>query len=388
MNFDLPEEVELLRQNARRFAEEVIRPKQEEDEKNHTFRPEWVRQMGELGFFGTVIPEEYGGVEMEHGFLAAAVVSMELARVSASWSLPINMQMMGPALTIVRFGTEEQKQTWVPKLVSGEALGCFAMTEPNTGSDVASMKTHADKLPQGGYRVNGQKTWISNAHVADCGLLYAYTDREAQPKHRGMSAFVVEPKIIPGIASVPIEEKFGLFCSPTGELLFEDADIPAGALLGEEGKGFKICMTQLESTRLSCAARAVGVGEACLEAAVEYAKDRKQFGRPIGDFQMIQAQIAQMVAEHEAARLLVFRAASKRDQGDKASLETSVAKYFAAEAAVHAANETMKIFGSYGYSNEYPAGRLLRDSKSYQIVEGTSNVQKMIIAGFALGNRS
>jgi glutaryl-CoA dehydrogenase (non-decarboxylating) len=388
MNFELPEEVELLRKSARRFAEEVIRPNQLEDEKSHRFRPEWVRQMGELGFFGTVIPEEYGGVEMDHGFLAAAVVSMELARVSASWSLPVNMQMLGPALTILRFGNAEQKEKYLPKLVAGEWLGCFAMTEPNTGSDVASMKTHADRQADGSFVVNGQKTWISNAHVADCGLLYAYTDRDASPKHRGMSAFIIEPKQMEGIQAVPIEEKFGLFCSPTGELIFEDAKLPQTALFGEEGKGFKICMSQLDGTRLSCAARAVGLGQACLEAAVEYANDRKQFGRPIADFQMVQSQIAEMYAEHEAAELLVYRAALKRDAGERATRETSVAKYFAAEAAVHAANETMKIFGSYGYSDEYPAGRLLRDAKSYQIVEGTSNVQKMIISGYALGRRS
>jgi len=298
------------------------------------------------------------------------------------------MQMLGPALTILRFGSQEQKEKYLPKLVDGEWLGCFAMTEPNTGSDVASMKTHADKQADGSFVVNGQKTWISNAHVADCGLLYAYTDREATPKHRGMSAFIIEPKNFPGIQSVPIEEKFGLFCAPTGELIFEDAKLPADALFGEEGKGFKICMSQLDGTRLSCAARAVGVGQACLEASVEYANERKQFGRPIADFQMIQSQIAQMAAEHEAAKLLIYQAALKRDKGERATRETSVAKYFAAEAAVHAANETMKIFGSYGYSNEYPTGRLLRDAKSYQIVEGTSNVQKMIISGYALGKRS
>jgi len=388
MNFELPEEVELLRHNARRFAEEQIKPTQDEDEKNHTYRPELVRAMGELGFFGTVIPEEYGGVEMDYGFLAMAVISIELSRVSASWSLPINMQMMGPALTILQFGTQEQKEEYIPKLVSGEYLGCFAMTEPNTGSDVASMKTHADKQPDGSYVCNGQKTWISNAHVSDAGLLYAYTDREAKPKHRGMSAFVVEPKAWDGIESIPIEEKFGLFCAPTGELIFEDAKLPAKSLLGEENKGFKICMTQLDGTRLSCAARAVGLGEACLDASVEYANERKQFGKTIGEFQMVQSQIAQMYADHEAAKLLIYKAALKRDKGERATRETSVAKYFAAEAAVHAANETMKIFGSYGYSNEYPCGRLIRDAKSYQIVEGTSNVQKMIISGYALGKRS
>lgn len=388
MDFELPEEVELLRKSARRFAEEVIQPHQEEDEKAHRFHPEWVRQMGELGFFGTLIPEEYGGVEMDHGFLAAVVISMELARVSASWGLPINMQLFGPALTILKFGTKEQKETYLPKLVSGEWIGCFAMTEPNTGSDVASMKTHADRQADGSFLVNGQKTWISNAHVADAGLLYAYTDREATPKHRGMSAFIMEPKNFEGIQAIPIEEKFGLFCAPTGELIFEDAKLPESALLGEEGKGFKICMTQLDATRLSCAARAVGLGEACLEASVSYANERKQFGRPLADFQMIQSQIADMTAEHEAARLLVYRAATKRDRGERATRETSIGKYFAAEAAVHAANETMKIFGSYGFSNEYPIGRLLRDSKSFQIVEGTSNIQKMIISGYALGRRS
>ena len=189
----------------------------------------------------------------------------------------------------------------------------------------------------------------------------------------------LEPKTFKGVSSIPIEEKFGLFCSPTGELIFEDAKLPAKSLLGEEGKGFKICMSQLDGTRLSCAARAVGLGEACLEASVEYANERKQFGKPIGDFQMVQAQIAQMYTDHEAAKLLVYKAAHKRDQGERATKETSVAKYFAAEAAVHAANETMKIFGSYGYSNEYPCGRLIRDAKSYQIVEGTSNFQKMIL---------
>jgi glutaryl-CoA dehydrogenase (non-decarboxylating) len=325
---------------------------------------------------------------MQHGFLAAAVVSIELARVSASWSLPVNMQMLGPALTILRFGTEEQKQKYIPKLVNGEWLGCFAMTEPNTGSDVASMKTHADKQPDGTYVANGQKTWISNAHVAECGLLYAYTDPKAEPKHRGMSAFIMEPKAFPGISAVPIEEKFGLFCSPTGELLLEDAKLPADSVLGAEGDGFKVCMSQLDGTRLSCSARAVGVGEACIEASVGYANDRKQFGRPISDFQMIQAQIAEMAAEHEAAKLLVYQAANRRDLGERATRETSIAKFFAAEAAVKAANETMKIFGSYGYSNEYPCGRLLRDAKSYQIVEGTSNIQKTIIAGYALGKRS
>ena len=219
MDFQLPEEVDLVRQQARRFAEERIKPTVEEDEKEHRFRPELVREMGELGFFGTVIPEEYGGSEVG-GFLAAVIISEEMARVSASWGLPVNMQMLGPALTILQFGTEEQKQKYIPKLVTAEHLGCFAMTEPDTGSDVASMRTTAEKTADG-WKVNGEKTWISNAHVADVGLLYAMTDPAAKPRHRGMSCFVFEPKNWPGITCQAIEDKFGLFCAPTGQIFFE-----------------------------------------------------------------------------------------------------------------------------------------------------------------------
>lgn len=384
MDFELPEDVEMIRAQARRFAEERIKPLVDEDEKEHRFRPEILKEMGELGFFGTVIPEEYGGSELG-GFLGAVVISEELARVSASWGLPINMQELGPALTLLKFGTEEQKQKYIPGLVSGELVGSFAMTEPNTGSDVASMKTTAEKS-ESGYKVNGQKTWISNAHVADVGLLYAMTNPQSKPRHRGMSAFVYENKW-DGVSANAIEEKFGLFCAPTGELYFEDAEFPADSLLGEENRGFKVCMTQLDATRLSCAARALGVGQACIELAAEYALERKQFGKPIADHQMVQSDIAQMYAEHEAAKLAVYKAAWKRDKGERATRETSIGKYLAAESAVHAANATMKILGSYGYSTEYPAARFLRDAKSFQIVEGTSNIQKMIIAGYALGRR-
>lgn len=384
MDFELPEEIQMIRTQARRFAEERIKPLVEEDEKEHRFRPEIIKEMGELGFFGTVIPEAYGGTGLG-GFLGAVVISEELARVSASWGLPINMQELGPALTLLKFGTEAQKEKYIPGLVSGDLIGNFAMTEPNSGSDVASMKTVAVKGDDH-YTVNGQKTWISNAHTADVGLLYAMTNPQSKPRHRGMSAFVYEKKW-KGISANAIEEKFGLFCAPTGELYFEEAEFPHDALLGEENRGFKICMTQLDATRLSCAARALGVGQACLELATEYALERKQFGKPIADHQMIQSDLAQMYADHEAAKLAVYKAAWKRDKGERATLETSTGKYLAAEAAVHAANTTMKILGSYGYSTEYAAARFLRDAKSFQIVEGTSNIQKLIISGYVLGKR-
>ena len=382
MDFDFSEEQILMRDTARKFAETQIAPTVEEDEEAHRFRPERVKQMGELGFFGAVIQEDLGGTDVGH--LAASVMAEEVAKVSASWGLPFNMQMNGPALTIQRFGTQEQKEKYVPALVAAEMLGCFAITEPNTGSDVASMKTFA-KETDDGFVLNGSKTWISQAHVADMGLVYVYTDKDKGVK--GMSCFIVDMKKIPGISTVPIEKKFGLFCSPTSEIFFEDARIPKDAILGKRGDGFKICMAMLDVTRLSCAARAVGVGEACLKAAIAYSKERTQFGKPLAEFQMIQEQIATMYVEHEAAKLLVYRAAANKDKNVDArnTHEVSIAKYFAAEAAVAAANTAMKIHGSYGYSNEYPVGRFLRDAKSYQIVEGTSNVQKMIISRHALG---
>jgi glutaryl-CoA dehydrogenase (non-decarboxylating) len=376
MDFELSEEHELMRSTAESFARDRIAPLVAEDEAAHRFRPEVVREMGELGFFGAVIDEAYGGTNA--GYLASALMTMEVARVSASWGLPFNMQTMGPGLTIQRWGTEEQKQRYIPKLVTGELLGCFAMTEPGTGSDVASMKTEAT-LTKDGWVLNGQKTWISQAAEADVGLIFAYTDRSK--KQRGITCFIVDMKQTEGLSTAPIKDKFGLFCAPTGEIFFQDALIPEESVLGEVDQGFKVCMAMLDGTRLSCASRAVGVGKACLAEAARYAKERTQFGQPISSFQMVQSELVEMHVEHEAARLLVLRAAATRDTGNlRNTVEVSTAKYFAAEAAVHAANTAMKVFGSYGFSTEYPAARLLRDSKSFQIVEGTSNIQKMIIA--------
>ena len=384
MDFDLDEEQLAMQEVARDFAEKEIAPTIEQDEKEHRFRPELVRKMGELGFFGCVIPEEYGGNGAGH--LASVILTEEIARVSASWGLPFNMQTMGPGQTILNWGNEEQKKKYIPPLVSADTLGCFAITEPDTGSDVASMKTYAVETDDG-FVFNGSKTWISNAHVADVGLVFAYTDKEAKPRHRGISAFIVELKNTPGIITEPIETKLGLYCAPTGTITFEDAKIPKDALLGKKGEGFKICMSMLDCTRLSSAARAVGVARGCLEESVKYSLERTQFGKPIAEFQMIQDQLATMKIEEDAARLLVRRAAAKKDKGERNTFEVSMAKYYAAETAVHAANTAVKIFGSYGFSSEYPVERYLRDSKSYQIVEGTSNIQKVIVSSYLLGKR-
>ncbi|NKB36911.1 MAG: acyl-CoA dehydrogenase [Gammaproteobacteria bacterium] len=381
MFFELTEEQALVQETARRFAEEDILPTLEEEEKNHEFRQDRVERMGELGFLSCVLPEELGGNGM--GFLESVLMAEQIAEVSASWRLPFNMQNLGAPLSVARWGTDEQKEKYISGWIEGKKMGFFAMTESNTGSDVASMKTHAiDKGDH--WELNGSKMWITNAHVGDAGLLYAYTDREKGNK--GISCFIIEPKKTEGITAKPIETKLGLHCSPTGEFVFEGTKIPKEAMLGELNGGFKMCMWQLGNTRIGCAAGALGVAGGALKHAIQYANERTQFGKSISKHQMVQAQIAEMTVEHEAARMLVYKAAWLKDQGKPNQFETSVAKLAASEAAVHAANEAMKIFGSFGFSTEYPAERYYRDAKSLQVVEGTSNIQKMIISGMACGH--
>ncbi len=383
MDFKWSEELESMRKMAYDFAVKNVKPTMEEDEKEHKYRPELVKKMGDQGMFGCIAPEQYGGLGLEERNLAATLMATEFARVSPSWGLPFNVQMNGPQNVLLKFGNEEQKEKYLPGLIAGTSGGCFAITEPNSGSDVASMRTTATETGDG-YVLNGTKTWISGVPFVGTGIVYAMTDKAA--KHKGMSAFVVDFST-PGITQRPITTKLGLHCSPTGEIFFEEAKIPKSALVGKPGQGFQICMTMLNFTRLSSAARAVGVAQSCIEEACKYANEREQFGQPLGQFQMIQEQIGRMSVEHEASKLLVLRCAWQKDQGLNNTLETSMAKYYAAESANFCASEAVKIFGSYGFSSEYPVERFLRDAKSYQIVEGTSNIQKMIIAQFALGYR-
>ena len=389
MDFEVSEEIQAMRGMAKNFAERKIRPTMEEDEKEHRFRREIVEDMGRQGFFGCIAPEEFGGNDA--GFMGATAMCEEVARVSPSWGLPFNLQMMGMQTVLMNQGTDEQKAAFYPGLVEGKKLGSFAITEPNSGSDVAGMGTTATETDDG-FLLNGTKTWISGIPVADVAVTFAYTDKSK--KHKGISAFLIEDMHAEGIEQIAIESKLGLYCAPTGEITFQDAFVPKKNLVGHLGDGFKVCMIMLDNTRLSSASRAVGVGQALIEYSVQYANDRTQFGQPIGKFQMIQDQIADMYIEHEAAKMLVYRSAWEKDKmwretGKvfKTTLNTSVAKLYAAEAASHAANLAMKIFGSYGFSTEYPVERYYRDSKTYQVVEGTSNIQKVIIAGFALGYR-
>jgi len=379
MDFALSEELIAVRDLAREFAEKEIAPNAAKDDKEKNFRPDLVKKMGELGFYGTMIPETYGGNGL--GFLAMVLVTEEIARVHSAMRVAINMQI-GPALTLLQFGTEEQKKKFIPGLVSGETIGCFAITEPDAGSDVAALRTTATKNGEN-YLLNGSKLWISNGPVTTGGLVYAYTDKSQ--KHHGMSAFYADWNQS-GLSRRTLET-MGAHCSPLGELTFDNFRIPESNRLGNEGDGFKICMWQLNQTRLNCAAGALGVARAAKEAAVSYCNQRVQFGQKIGEFQMNQDLIAQMIAHEDAARLLVYRAAWLADQKQPNNLETSIGKYTAAEAANFAADAAMKILGAYGYSTEFPVERYYRDAKSYQIVEGSSNVQKMIIAQDALGYR-
>jgi glutaryl-CoA dehydrogenase (non-decarboxylating) len=382
MNFDLSDEHKQMREMARKFAEEQIAPNADKWDEEHHFPKEIILKMGELGFFGCIIPEEYGGTAS--GFLAQTLITEEIARASSSLRVAFNMQTVGPALSIVNYGTEDQKQKYVPKLVSAEFIGCFGITEPNSGSDVLAMKTTA--VPKGDYfLMNGTKTWISNAQVADICMVYAYHDREIGGK--GMSAFIVELNS-PGVTTRPLD-KMGTRSSPTGEIIFEDVKVPKENLLGSLGDGVKLVFSSLNQTRLSCAAGGVGLAQACLDVSVKYCNEREQFGQQVGQFQMNQEMIANMAVEIEAARLLTYRAAFQKDQGNLGNnLETSYAKYYAGEAVVRAAHSAMKILGAYGYSTEYPVARFYRDAVLYQIVEGTANVQKMIIAMDRLGYRS
>ncbi len=381
MDFGLSTELEILKKTVRDFAAEKIAPFADEwDEKHYLPYEEAMKPMGELGLFGTVIPEEYGGSEM--GWLAAMVITEEIARASSSLRVQVNMQELGCAFTILKYGTEEAKKKYIPKLVSAEYIGGFAMTEPNAGSDVLSMGSKAEDKGDH-FVLNGSKTWISNSSHADALIYYAYTDRDKGSK--GLSAFVLEPKNFNGVKTTDLD-KMGSRSSPTGEVYLTDTEIPKENLLGKPGDGAKILFSSLNHTRLSSAAGAVGLAQACLDAAVGYCNERKQFGQNIGQFQMIQEMLGQMSSEIEAARLLVYKAAWVKDEGRlNNGLDVAQAKYFAGETVTKCANFAMRILGAYGYSTEYPVARYYRDAPTYTMVEGSANICKMIVALDALG---
>ena len=384
MEFGLSEELTMLRDMVRGFASGKIAPYADEWDAKHYFPyEEAVKPMAELGLFGTVIPEEYGGNMM--GWLAAMIITEEIARASSSLRVQINMQELGCAYTILRYGSDELKKKYIPKLVSAELLGAFAITEPQAGSDVMAIKSTAEDKGDH-WLLNGTKTWISNATVGGINIYYAYTDRSKGP--RGLSAFVLELDDKSNGITVTDLDKMGSRSSPTGEIILENTKVPKGNILGKPGDGAKIVFGSLAQSRLSAAAGGVGLAQACLDAVTKYAMEREQFGQAIGMFQMNQDLIAQMVTDIEAARLMVYKAAWQKDQGNlNNNLEVAQAKYLAGELAYKCSQYAMRILGAYGYSTEYPVARYFRDAPTYAMVEGSANVCKFIIAQDQLGIR-
>ena len=383
MDFSLSKELEMLRKAVREFATKKIAPNADEWDANH-YLPykEAIRPMGELGFFGTVIPEEYDGENM--GWLAAMIVTEEIAKASSSLRVQVNMQLLGSAYTIYKYGSEALKKKYISKLITAEYLGGFAITEADAGSDVMAMSSTAEDMGSH-WLLNGSKTWISNANVADVIIYYAYTDKDKGSK--GLSTFVIEPKNFNGIKTSTLK-KMGSHSSPTGEIFLNNTKVPKENIIGKPGDGTRILFGSLNQTRLSAAAGAVGVAQACLDISLKYCNERKQFGKPIGQFQMNQDMIAQMSTEIEAARLLVYKAAWEKDQGNlNNGLSVAQAKYFAGEAVTKCANFAMRILGAYGYSAEYPLARFYRDAPTYTMVEGSANICKWIIAQDQVGIR-
>jgi len=321
---------------------------------------------------------------VDMGWLAAMIVTEEIARASSSLRVQINMQTLGCAYTILRYGEAEVKEKYVAKLATAEYVGGFGITEPDAGSDVMAMSSTAEDKGDH-WLLNGSKTWISNAQVADAIIYYAYTDQSKGSK--GLSAFVVEMKNFNGVKTSSLD-KLGSHSSPTGEVFLDNTKVPKENILGKPGDGAKIVFSSLNQTRLSAAAGAVGVSQAFLDVVTRYCNDRKQFGKPIGQFQMNQDMVAQMAAEIDAARLLVYRAAWVKDQGKlNNGLDVAKAKYFAGEVVTKCSNYAMRILGAYGYSTEYPVARFYRDTPTYYIVEGSANICKWIIALDQLGYR-
>jgi len=382
MYLELTDEQRAVREVARKFAEEYIVPVARENDVNERFPGDIIEKMGALGLLGGPVPVEYGGAGLDH--ISQALVTEEIGKACSSVRTTISVQISLVELSLNRWASEAQKRRYLPAMCGGKLIGCFGLTEPNAGSDPSGMETTA--VADGDHWVlNGHKVWISNGGVAGLAIVFAQTDRGKG--HRGIGAFLVE-RGTPGFSTRDMHGKLGLRASNTGELILEDCRIPKDAMLGKVGEGFKVAMSALDNGRYSVAAGCVGICQGCVDASVRYGKDRKQFGRAIGSFQLVQDLIARMIVDTEAARLLVFRAGHLKNQGVRCTREVSIAKYFASEAAVRCALDAIQVHGSYGYSNEYPVERYLRDAKVATIYEGTSQIQKLLIASQELGIRA
>jgi alkylation response protein AidB-like acyl-CoA dehydrogenase len=380
VDVDLTDQQIAVRKAAREFAEAELAPSARANDRAARCDPALIRRMGDAGWLGVPLPEAYGGRELDH--VCYALVTEEVGRVDSSLRTAISITCSLVAKTILAWGTDEQKDRWLPGLASGAVLGCFGLTEPQSGSDAAGLATAASRAPGGGWVLRGRKMWIGNGGVADLALIIAQTDPSLH--HDGMAAFLV-PTDTPGFRAEEIEGKLGLRAASTARLFLDGVKVGPDALLGEVGQGFKVAMSALDNGRFSVAAGCVGIMQASLDAALDYAGKRDAFDKPIASFQLVQELLADVAVETDAARLLVLRAARLKDRGLPSTVETSMAKLFASEAAVRAANAAIQVHGGNGYFDEYPVERYLRDARVATLYEGTTQIQKLIIGKHLTG---
>ncbi len=379
IDFEPTDEQRLIRETARDFCDGEIVPRARDMDRAGELDPALVRGLGELGYLGAIVGEEHGGRGLDHR--SYALIVEEVGRGCSSMRTVVSVQTSLVCATIERWGTEAQKHAWLPRLCSGEALGCFGLTEPDAGSDAANLSTRAQRSP-GGWSITGQKQWISLGTRAELALIFAQTDPELG--RRGLAAFLV-PTAANGFSATEVHGKLGLRAVDTAELSLDGVEVGDDALLGEVGEGFKVAMSALDSGRFSVAAGCVGICQGSLDASVTYSCERRQFGKPLARFQLVQELIADMVVDAEAARALVWRAASVKDAGRRSTLETSVAKLFASEASIRSANAAIQVHGGSGYVDDFSVERYLRDARVTTLYEGTSQIQKLIIGRAVTG---
>lgn len=375
MNFDLTNDQKMLRDQVRKFADTELKPVAQEIDKSGEFPWKNIKKMAELGLLGIIVPEEYGGAGFDFGSLAIAIEEISRGCATTGVIVAVNNSLVG--YPILQFANEGQRKKYLPLLCNGKKLGAFGLTEPNAGSDVVAMESTA-RLEGDYYILNGTKRFITNAGEAGIYVVFAYTNKEL--KHKGVSAFIVE-RDTPGFSLGKHEDLMGIRATANCELIFEDAKIPKENLLGKEGEGFKICMNTLDVSRIDIGAQAVGIAQGALDEAIKYSKERKAFGQPICNFEMLQSMLAEMATQIQSARLLVYYAGYCKDKGMKRfSKESAMSKYYASHIAVDVARKAVQIHGGYGYTKDYPVERLYRDAKILELYEGTSEIQKIVIA--------
>ncbi|MDQ0189917.1 acyl-CoA dehydrogenase family protein [Alicyclobacillus cycloheptanicus] len=381
LDFSLTEEQQNLQNMVRKFTKAEITPNMRQWDEDHHFDMGVVRKLADLGLMGVCIPEKYGGAGMDYNSLA--IVCEELEYGDTAYRTAVSVHTGLNSMTVLQWGTEEQKEKYLKPQAQGKKLGAFGLTEPNAGSDAGSLQTRAVRDGDS-YILNGSKIWISMADYADNFLIFATVDPDK--KHRGVTAFIVE-RSFPGVTTRPIKGKLGIHGGDTGEVILEDVRVPAANRLGEEGEGFKIAMSALDNGRFTVAAGAAGLTRACLDASVEYAHQRHTFGVEIGKHQLVQQMIAKMEAGYQISQLLVYRAGWLKNKGVRNTRETSLAKWIASDVAFQSASDAIQIYGAYGYSNEYPVERYMRNAKALVIYEGTREIHTIMQAEYALGYR-